>query len=85
MMTNHTNSTLYIGVTNDIQRRVYEHKNKLVKGFCEKYNIYKLVYIEETNDIMDAIAREKELKGWTRKKKEVLINSINPDWKDLLI
>ena len=75
--------TLYTGVTNNLQRRVYEHKNKLVKGFTEKYNIKKLVYYEETNDINSAIAREKQIKGWLREKKIKLIDESNPEWKDL--
>lgn len=75
--------TLYTGVTNDLIRRVYEHKQKLVPGFTEKYNISRLVYFEETSDVRDAIAREKQIKGWTRAKKIALIESINPEWKDL--
>ena len=75
--------TLYIGVTNDLQRRVYEHKKKLVEGFTEKYNITKLVHYEQTNDVMAAIEREKQLKGWIRKKKVALIESENPYWEDL--
>ena len=81
-MTNFS-KTLYIGVTNDLVKRVYQHKNKLVEGFTKKYNITKLVYFEETNDINAAIAREKQLKGWLRKKKIALIESMNPEWKDL--
>ena len=68
IMTNKS-KTLYIGVCNDLKRRVYEHKNKLVPGFTEKYNITKLVYFEETSDVEAAIKREKQLKGWIRKKK----------------
>ena len=83
-MTNHTNSTLYIGVTNDIERRVYEHRQKLDYGFAEKFNVYKLVYVEEVSNSFDAIKREKQLKGWVRKKKIDLINSVNPEWKNLL-
>ena len=75
--------TLYTGVTNDLRRRVYEHKQKLIKGFTSKYNITKLVYHEEYNDINDAIKREKQIKGWSRKKKIELIESVNPEWKDL--
>lgn len=75
--------TLYTGVTNDLTRRVYEHKQKLLPGFTEKYNISRLVYFEETSDVRDAIAREKQIKGWTRAKKIALIESINPEWKDL--
>jgi putative endonuclease len=75
--------TLYTGVTNDLMRRVYEHKNKLVEGFTKKYNITRLVYFEETNDVPSAIAREKQIKGWLRSKKITLIESKNPKWKDL--
>jgi putative endonuclease len=74
---------LYIGVTNDLERRVYEHKPKLVPGFTSQYNVDKLVYFETTPDIRGAIAREKELKGWLRAKKIALIESSNPDWDDL--
>lgn len=83
IMTNHTNSTLYIGVTDNILRRVGEHKYKYNDGFAEKYNVYKLVYLEETNSVTDAIAREKQLKRWSRKKKTDLISRQNPDWIDL--
>ena len=82
-MTNANNTTLYIGVTNNIIRRVYEHKNKLVKGFTAKYNLTKLVYYEMFDDITNAITREKQLKGGSRKKKEDLINQLNPTWEDL--
>ena len=82
IMTNKSR-TLYTGVTNDLMRRVYEHKNKLVKGFTSKYKIQFLVYYESTSDIHVAIAREKQIKGWLRKKKIALIDSINPTWKDL--
>lgn len=74
---------LYVGVTNDLLRRVYQHKNKLVPGFTARYNITWLMYFEETTDVMAAIAREKELKGWSRNKKTELIESMNPQWKDL--
>ena len=74
---------MYIGVTNDLQRRVYEHRNKLLKGFTEKYNINKLVYFEETSDVTAAITREKEIKKWRREKKNALVQRVNPDWKDL--
>ena len=83
IMANKTNSTLYIGVTNDIIRRVEEHKNGVVDGFSNKYNTHKLVYYEQTNDVDSAIAREKQLKGWIRAKKEKLIYAKNPEWKDL--
>ena len=82
IMTN-TSRTLYTGVTNNIERRVYEHKNKLIPGFTTRYNITMLVYFEETRDVQSALAREKEIKGWRRKKKTQLIGSINPKWADL--
>lgn len=82
-MTNKRNSVLYTGVTNDLPRRVYEHKNKLVSGFTAKYNIDKLVYFEETNDIQAAIAKEKQIKAGSRAKKKKLVESVNPKWKDL--
>ncbi len=75
--------TLYTGVTNDLVRRVYEHKNKLIDGFTKKYNITKLVFFDETPDINEAIALEKKIKGWTRAKKIALIESKNPQWFDL--
>jgi putative endonuclease len=75
--------TLYVGVTNNLQRRAYEHKNKMIKGFTSKYNITKVVYFEVFNDIESAIKREKQIKGWLRKKKIDLIESMNPEWKDL--
>jgi len=81
-MTNRS-KTLYTGVTNDLMRRVYEHKNKMIDGFTKKYNITKLVYYEETNDIQVAISREKQIKGWLRGKKIALIESVNPKWNDL--
>ena len=82
IMTNRS-GTLYIGVTNDLARRVYEHKNKLIPGFTAKYNITKLVYFETTDDVRTAIAREKQIKGWLRAKKITLIESVNPNWDDL--
>jgi len=75
--------TLYIGVTNDIQRRVSEHKHQEGSGFTSKYNLTLLVYYEITADVRDAIAREKQLKGWLRAKKVALIDAINPEWDDL--
>ncbi len=75
--------TLYIGVTNDLARRLYEHRHKLLDGFTSKYNIDQLVYFEPHDSIAQAIEREKMLKEWNRKKKIVLIESANPDWKDL--
>ncbi len=82
IMTNRS-KTLYTGITNNLERRVYEHKQKLIPGFTSKYNITKLVYHEENNDVSVAIAREKQIKGWLRAKKIALIESENPAWKDL--
>ncbi len=83
IMTNYEETTLYTGVTNDLVRRVFEHKNKLVKGFSSKYNLKKLVYFEEGNDVEQAIMREKQIKSWSRQKKVELINSLNKNWDDL--
>ena len=84
ILTNKNNTTLYVGVTKDIYRRANEHNDKVVEGFTNKYNLNKLVYVEETKRPSDAIAREKQIKHWIREKKDALINSINPEWKDLL-
>lgn len=75
--------TLYVGITNDITRRTYEHKNKLIKGFTSKYNIDKLIYYETFNNPIDAIISEKRIKAWSRKKKINLIKSINPNFEEL--
>ena len=75
--------TLYIGVTNNLERRLYEHKHHLVAGFTSKYQTTRLVYSEEMSDVYAAIEREKHLKGWLRAKKLALIESINPEWRDL--
>ena len=83
MMTNKANTVLYTGVTNNIKRRVCEHKQKLVDGFTKKYNIVKLVYCETFGDSVSAIRREKQIKAGSRKKKEELINGINKEWHDL--
>ena len=82
IMTNRS-KTLYIGVTNNLQRRIYEYKHHLVAGFTSKYQITRLVYFEETSDVNAALAREKHIKGWLRAKKVALIESSNPDWRDL--
>lgn len=74
---------LYTGVTDDLERRVYEHKEKLIKGFTRRYNIMNLVYYEVTLDIQSAIQREKQIKGWLRAKKIALIEKMNPSWIDL--
>lgn len=83
IMTNIHHSSLYIGVTNNLQRRVYEHKNKLKKGFSSRYNTTLLMHYEVSGDVNAAIAREKQLKGWTRRRKDDLIKSVNPKWSDL--
>jgi putative endonuclease len=77
--------TLYIGVTNDLERRVYEHKNGLIPSFTKKYKVTKLVYHQETSDIEAAITREKQLKGWRRSKKVTLVESVNPLWEDMAL
>jgi putative endonuclease len=83
IMTNKVNTVLYTGITNNIRRRVYEHRQKLIKGFTKKYNIVKLVYYEAFADCTSAIQREKQIKAGSRTKKEELINSINREWYDL--
>lgn len=83
LLANQHNNVLYTGVTNDLIRRVYEHKNKLVAGFTKKYNVDRLVYYEICSEIIIAIEREKQIKGWSRKKKHALINTLNPQWNDL--
>jgi len=83
ILTNWSNKVLYTGITNNLEKRLYEHKNKLVKGFTEKYNFHKLVYFDSTTDVKAAIAREKQIKSWTRRKKNALIESVNPQWVDL--
>ena len=82
--TNRTDSVLYTGVTNNLIKRMYEHKNKLVSGFTSKYNVNKLVYYDAFNNPQEAISAEKRIKGWIRKKKLLLIKSINPRFDDLL-
>jgi putative endonuclease len=82
IMTNHS-GTLYVGMTNDLERRVWEHKQRLIGGFTNRYNITRLVYYEETTDVKGAIAREKRIKGWLRGEKIALIESHNPGWKGL--
>jgi putative endonuclease len=83
IITNWNNNVMYIGVTNDLVRRLYEHKNKFYDGFSKKYNLNKLVYFELFFNMSDAIRREKEIKKWRREKKNKLVESINPDWRDL--
>ena len=74
---------MYVGVTNNLERRVYEHKHKLADGFTKKYNVHKLVYFDYTTDVKSAIAREKQIKGWTRKRKNELVEAMNPKWIEL--
>ncbi len=83
IITNKINSVVYIGVTNNIQRRIYEHKNKLVDGFSKKYNLTKLVYTQEFGSIYEAITCEKKLKKYSRKKKNVLIEEVNKNWNEI--
>jgi len=83
IITNKINTVLYIGVTNNLVRRIFEHKNKLIVGFSSNYNLNKLVYFQEFSSINDAIAAEKKMKGWVRKKKNELIDTFNPTWKDI--
>ena len=84
ILTNRNNTVLYTGVTNDLIRRVYEHKNNAdPNSFTAKYTVHKLVYFEQTSDIRAALEREKQLKGWRRSKKNWLIETMNPEWKDL--
>ena len=83
MMTNYTNKVLYTGVTNDLERRVREHKSGFIPGFTQKYRCKKLVYFESFSDIEQAIRREKLIKEYSRDKKNQLVNNVNPEWKDL--
>ena len=83
ILTNQQYTVLYTGVTNDLERRLIEHAQGAVPGFTHRYNLNKLVYFEETDQIAAAIAREREIKGWIRAKKVTLIESLNPDWHDL--
>jgi putative endonuclease len=85
ILTNKSNKVLYIGVSNNLERRMYEHKNKMIDGFTKRYNLTKLIYFEEASDIRSAIEREKQLKNWHRDWKIKLINNFNPEWKDLSI
>ena len=83
ILTNKNCTTLYVGVTNNLERTLYEHKHKLIEGFTSRYNVDVLVYYEITTDSYSAIAREKQIKSWKRAKKNQLINENNPAWKDL--
>ncbi len=83
IVTTKSNKVLYTSVTNDLERRCYEHKNKKIKGFTQKYNVDKLIYFESYDFVDLAIAREKQIKGYSRTKKIILINEFNPEWQDL--
>ncbi len=83
IMTNKWHTVLYTGVTGPLEQRIIQHKNREIEGFTKRYNVTKLVYVEEFKYVNDAIAAEKRIKGWMRKKKIALIESINPEWKDL--
>ena len=83
ILTNKSNKVIYIGVTNDLERRMFEHKNKLAEGFTKRYNLTKLVYYEVTEDVESAIKREKQLKNWHRDWKISSVNQFNPAWEDL--
>ncbi|MDD2522497.1 MAG: GIY-YIG nuclease family protein [Anaerolineaceae bacterium] len=85
MVTGWNNKVLYTGVTNDLVRRIHEHREKAIPGFTNRYNLNRLVFFESTADVYAAIAREKEIKGWRREKKNALIATMNPDWHDLAI
>lgn len=85
VVSSNNKKTIYIGVTSNLEKRVYEHKHKLIRGFTSKYNCVNLVFYEDYNDIYLAISREKQLKKWVRRKKDRLIEKINPDWRDLSI
>lgn len=84
IVTNSAHSVLYVGVTNDLKRRLHEHKSEIAEGFTKRYHIHKLVYYEAFKTPEAAIAREKQLKGWKRDKKDALIKSLNPNWDDLM-
>ena len=83
ILSNWDDSVLYIGVTSNLSRRLYEHRHGLADGFTKQYNVHKLVYYEHTNDVYSAISREKQLKKWVRAKKNALISKMNPQWIDL--
>jgi len=83
ILSNATNKVLYIGMTSDLAKRIYEHKNKVVDGFYEKYNVVKLVYFEVTSEAYSAVTKERQLKNWRREWKDNLIDKFNPEWKDL--
>lgn len=83
ILTNQSDTVMYIGVTNDLKRRIYEYRSGLVEGFTKRYHVHKLVYYETFRNINNAIKREKQLKGWVREKKNRLVETANPRWNDL--
>jgi len=83
ILTNHNDAVMYVGVTSNLERRVAEHRQKLIPGFTKKYNVFKLVHFEQFSDPVNAITREKQIKGWRRSKKDGLVKQENPEWKDL--
>ena len=83
ILSNWNDSVVYIGVTSNLPKRLYEHRNGLADGFTKKYNVHKLVYFEQTSDVYSALPREKQLKNWSRSKKNTLIEQQNPTWRDL--
>ena len=83
ILTNWNNKVMYVGVTGNLIRRLYEHKNGVFEGFTKKYHVHKLVYFEETSDVYAALTREKQLKGLLRSKKNALVETLTPDWHDL--
>ncbi len=83
ILASNNNNVIYVGVTNNIVRRMYEHKNDVNDGFAKRYHVHKLVYLEETNEIYSALEREKQIKSWSRKRKNALIESLNPSWEEI--
>ena len=84
MMSNISNTVLYTGVTNDLERRIVEHRTPDERSFTTRYNCHKLVYFEEFSSIVEAISREKQIKSWNRKRKNILVDRVNPNWIDLM-
>ena len=85
ILTSNNGRAMYIGFSNNLERRIQEHKSGLIEGFTKKYNVHRLVYYEYFEDASAAIAREKELKGWKRERKNALVESVNPEWKEILL
>lgn len=83
LLTSQNNKVMYVGMTNNLERRIYEHQHHLLEGFTSKYKVSKLVYFEVTTDVLAAIVREKQIKKWRREKKNALVEAVNPEWLDL--